>query len=178
LPVPKAETYVIPPRLTAQINVEIVTWNAPELADVENFVGRAAFRQADVGAVAQAVVPGVVVALRCGLVFLPTKNGDVAVQIAVDVDGAVDADDVADVGFTEDGAPVRQDEIRLLENRRFRRICGRFHKHFTSVTYSCSKITWTVYYINASNEPTYFATAVSYARKMFIKLSPGHLRPM
>jgi hypothetical protein len=53
-----------------------------------------------------------------------------------------------------------------------------FHKHFTVVTYSHSKISWTINCIHApmqcfQNALAYLATAVSYMRKMFLKLVPG-----
>jgi hypothetical protein len=56
---------------------------------------------------------------------------------------------------------------------------GKFHKHFMRVTYSLSKISCTIFYYEDGpmqcfqNTPTYFATAVNYTRKMFMKLTPG-----
>jgi hypothetical protein len=54
--------------------------------------------------------------------------------------------------------------------------CGPFHKHFMHVTYSLSQISWTASYsCNAvfQNALAYFAMALSYSCKMFIKLKPG-----
>jgi hypothetical protein len=56
---------------------------------------------------------------------------------------------------------------------------GQFNNHFTSVIYSPGKIICTVIHcIHApmqcfQNALAYFATGVSYACKMFIKLTPG-----
>jgi hypothetical protein len=55
---------------------------------------------------------------------------------------------------------------------------GQFHKHFTLVTYSLSKIRCTIHCKHFpiqcfQNELAYFAIAVSYGRKMLMKLSPG-----
>ncbi len=56
--------------------------------------------------------------------------------------------------------------------------CGQFHKHFTLVTYSLSKIKCTIHCVHFpikcfQNALTYFAIAVSYGRKMLMKLPPG-----
>ncbi len=49
--------------------------------------------------------------------------------------------------------------------------CGQFHKHFMRVTYGPTEISCTVSCIKYAR--AYFATAVSYEHKMFIKLIPG-----
>jgi len=56
--------------------------------------------------------------------------------------------------------------------------CGQFYKHFMSVAYGPSKISCTIYRVHTpmlyfQNAPVYFATAESYACKMFVKLTPG-----
>ncbi len=49
--------------------------------------------------------------------------------------------------------------------------CGQFHKHFMRVTYGPTKISYTVSCI--TNAQAYFATAVRYEHKVFMKLIPG-----
>jgi hypothetical protein len=55
---------------------------------------------------------------------------------------------------------------------------GQFHKPFTLVTYSLSKIRCTIHCMHFpikcfQNALTYFAMAVIYGRKMLMKLPPG-----
>ncbi len=54
----------------------------------------------------------------------------------------------------------------------------RFHKHFMSVTYSCSKISSRILKrlhgtMHSTDSQAYFDRAVSYTRKMFMKLTTG-----
>jgi hypothetical protein len=55
---------------------------------------------------------------------------------------------------------------------------GQFHKHFTHVTFCLSKISCTIIHCMHAlvqcfqNALTYFATAVSYGQKMFMKSTP------
>jgi hypothetical protein len=51
--------------------------------------------------------------------------------------------------------------------------CGWFYKHFTLVTYGISKITCAIV-TGMQSAPAYFATAVNYTCKMFMKLTPEH----
>jgi hypothetical protein len=59
------------------------------------------------------------------------------------------------------------------------RNCGRFHTHFARVTYVPSTIICNVRALHActmqcfENALAYFARAVSYARKVFMKSAPG-----
>jgi len=53
--------------------------------------------------------------------------------------------------------------------------CGRFHLHFTSVTYNHNKISYTGQWMHhaMSSYSAYFATAVGYECKMFMALVQG-----
>jgi hypothetical protein len=53
-----------------------------------------------------------------------------------------------------------------------------FHKHFTLITYSHNKLSCCILEtlhgsLYEMNDQTYFATAVNYNRKMFMKLTTG-----
>jgi hypothetical protein len=51
---------------------------------------------------------------------------------------------------------------------------GSFHKHIARVTYGPSRISCIVFPLQCSqNVLAYLAAAISYARKMFMKLAPG-----